>query len=98
MAKYNIDKDSILTEVKKYDLDRGPGLGRLIIDVHRVIAGGKLGLFFAVPNLVIGGTDPKYIAEGESEEEALTKCLELVKSVPSNKIIPDMGKTTAENT
>lgn len=50
MAKYNIDEDSILTEVKEYDLDRGLNLGRLRISVYRVIAGGKSGLFVAVPN------------------------------------------------
>ena len=88
MAKYNIDEDAILTEVKRYELDRGPDLGRLRIDVHRVIVGGEPGIFIAVPNLILGGTDEKYMAKGNSEEEALTKCLDLIKGVPTDQIIP----------
>lgn len=94
MTKYNIDEDAILTEVKQYTLDRGagPGLGRLGIDVHRVIAGGKSGIFIAVPNLLHFGADGKYLAKGESEEEALAKCLDLIKGVPTDQIIPKLRK------
>lgn len=92
MTKYNIDEDAILTEVKQYELDRGTGLGRLRIDVHRVIAGGKPGIFIAVPNLIVGGTEDKYIAKGESEEEALAKCLDLIKGVPTDQIIHRLRK------
>ena len=88
MEKYNIDDDAILTEVKKYELDRGPGLGRLRIDIHQVIAGGDPAVFVAVPNLILGSVDKKYIAKGKTAEEALSKCLDLIKGVPSDQIIP----------
>ena len=56
MTKYNIDEDTILSKVKKCELDRDPSLGRLRIDVHQVIAGSKLGLFIAVPNVIVRGS------------------------------------------
>lgn len=88
MTKYNIDEDAILTEVKEYELDRGENLGRLRISIHRVIEGGELDLYLAVPNLLIRSSDEKYIAKGKSEEEALVTCLDLIKGVPSEQIFP----------
>jgi len=90
MTKYNIDEDSILTEIKEYELDRGTDLGRLRISVHRVIEGGQPGVFLAVPNLLIGSCDGNYIAEGKSEEEALTNCLDKIKGIPSEQIFPSL--------
>jgi hypothetical protein len=92
VAKYNIDKDSFLTEVKRYDLDRGPDLGYLRIEVHRVIAGvEKVGLFIAFPTqLLIGDTEDKFVAKGETAGEALTKCLDLVKGLPAEQIFSKM--------
>jgi hypothetical protein len=93
VAKYNIDEDATLTEVKRYELNRGPGFGRLSIDIHRVITGGESGLFIAVPNLILYSADKKYMAKGNSEEEALTKCLDLIKGVPTDQIIPRLPES-----
>lgn len=92
MSKYNIDKDSFLTEVKRFDLDRGPDLGYLRLEVHKVLAGvEKVGLFIAFPaQFLIGEADEKYSSEGETEEEALTKCLDLIKGVPNDRIFPEL--------
>lgn len=92
MAKYNIDKDSFLTEVKRYDLDRGPDLGYLRIEVHRVMAGvEKVGSFIAFPTqLLVGDTEDEYVAKGETAEEALTTCLDLIKGVPTEQIFPTL--------
>lgn len=88
MAKFNIEEGSILTEVKNYELDRGPGNGRLIISVHKLIAGSdEPNLFMAVPNLVVKSAKDEYIANGKSEEEALMKCLDLIKGIPTNQIV-----------
>jgi hypothetical protein len=87
MTKYNIDEGDVLTEVKKYELTRESNLGRLFIDVHKVIEGKKTGLYVAIPGLILGGTKDKYITTGESAEEALAKCLDLVKGVPTEQII-----------
>ena len=97
MSEYNIDDDSVLSAVNRYELDRDPSLGRLLIDVHRVIAGGKPNTFIAVPNLIIGGTEDKYITTGSSEEEALKKCLDLVKGVPTPEIIPRYNPELAKD-
>ena len=88
MLKYNIDDGSLLTEVKRYDLDRGSDLGYLRIEVHKVVAGSeKVGQFIAFPvQLLIGESDEKYSTEGKSEEEALTKCLNLIKGKPNDEI------------
>ena len=85
--KYDLDDEAILTEVKKYELDRGPKLGRLFIDVHKVIAGADKGHYIAIPNLLLGRTKQEFIAKGKTEEEALSECLKLIKSVSINEII-----------
>ena len=92
MAKYNIDENSFLTEVKRYDLDRGPDLGYLRIEVHRVMAGvEKVGSFIAFPTqLLVGDTEDEYVAKGETAEEALTTCLDLIKGVPTEQIFPTL--------
>lgn len=88
MLKFNIEEGTILSEVKQFELNRGSELGRLCISVHKVIAGGdKLGAFAAIPNLIIKNAYPKYSVIGNSEEEVLTKCLDLIKGVPTNQII-----------
>lgn len=88
MAKFNIEEGSILTEIKNFELERGPGIGRLLISVHKLIAGGdKTNLYMAIPNLLVKNAKDEYIATGSSEEEALMKCLDLIKGVPINQII-----------
>jgi hypothetical protein len=90
MTKYNIDENAILTEIKEYELDRGPDLGRLRISIHRVIEGGKSGYFLAVPNLLGYSSKEKYITEGESEEEVLANCLDKMKGLPGEEIFPKL--------
>ena len=94
MTKYNIDENSFLTGVKRYDLDRGKNLGYLRIEVHRVLAGSeKVGLFIAFPTqFIIDEADKRYSSEGKSEEEALAKCLDLVKGVPNDEIFSEINE------
>lgn len=87
MPNFNIEEGSILSEVKQFELDRGPEQGRLFINVYKVIAGAEIGLCIAIPNLVIKNAHDKYSAIGNSEEEALMKCLDLIKGIPINQII-----------
>jgi len=96
MTNYNLDDDAILTEVKRYELDRDQRLGRLFIDIHRVVTGEKENMFLAVPNLGVGGTEQKYITKGSSEEEVLISCLNLIRGVPASDIIPIL-KSEASN-
>lgn len=91
MAKFTLDNDSILTEVKNFELIRGFEQKRLNITVHKIIAGcDHVGIYKAIPNMIIKNARSEYTAIGNSEEEALTKCLNLIKGVSIEKIMDDM--------
>lgn len=90
MSDYDLEEGAILTKVSRYELERDKEGGegkRILIDVHLVLSDEKKGMYFAVPHLMLGGTKQKYIATGETEEEALKKCLKLIKGVEPRDII-----------
>ena len=92
MGKYNLDEGSLLSEIRRYNLSRSSELGgQLYIDIHKVIAGANVGEYVAIPNLIIGETNAKYIAHGSSEEEVLKKCLDLIKGVHAKDILPSIS-------
>jgi len=39
-----------------------------------------------VPNHILGNTNQKYVAKGQTEKEALTKCLSALKDVDLSDI------------
>jgi len=84
--EYSIKSDELLTRVTKYELSRADS--HLRIDVHEIIAGEDAGSFLAIPNLIIGRTEEKYIGRGSSIEEALKDCLSRIQGVSSETIIP----------
>ena len=92
VGTYNLEEGSVLSEVKRYSLDRGSELGgHLYIDIHKVIAGPNIGEYTAIPNLIVGKTNKEYIAYGASEEDALKKCIDLIKGVHGRDILPSMS-------
>lgn len=95
MSDYDLDEGAVLTKVNRYELERGEKYGRIFIDAHKVLSDEKEGMFYAIPNLVLGGTKQEYIASGETEEEALKKCLKLIKGVPTHQIVEKNYKVTS---
>jgi len=84
--EYNIDSGELLTRVTKYELNRADS--HLRIDVHEIIAGEDTGSFLAIPNLIIGKTEEKYIGRGSSIDDALKDCLSRIKGISSETIVP----------
>jgi len=86
MTDYNLDEGAVLSEVKRYALYQGKERGQLFIDVYRTIAGPEKEKYLAMPNLIFAVTKREFITAGETEDEALRKCLDLVKGVPPEDI------------
>ena len=85
---FSINDKEILTKVYKYELFRSNE--QLRIDVHEIIAGKTNHKFCAVPNLFREDRKAKkdYFGFGDSEKEALQDCLEKIKDLPIQVIIP----------
>jgi len=93
MTKFALDDNSWLSEVKNFELNRGFEQKRLNITVHKVLAGcDNVGKYVAIPNLMIKNARQEYTAIGTSEEEALIKCLNLIKGVPLENIIDGIAQ------
>ena len=90
MSDFMLNENDILSKVTKYELNRENG--RMWIDVHKFLAGTKENLYIAIPSLLVSEANKEYMAKGETEEEALKKCLEKIKDVPSNKIFPTVNR------
>ena len=83
---YAVRKEDILTRVNKYNLIRQ---GRMIhIDVHETLAGTLAGRYVAVPNLLNLIAKPDYQGAGETEEQALQRCLEKIVAVEFEDLFP----------
>jgi len=90
MSDYDLEEGAILTKVSRYELERGKEDKegkRIFIDVHLVLSDEKKGMYFAIPHLMLGGTKQKYMATGGTEEEALKKCLKLIKGIDPHDVI-----------
>ena len=88
-----LNPSDILTKVSRYNLIRN---GRMIyIDVHETIAGRLAGKFVAVPNLVNIVAKQEYQGSGDTEDEALRRCLAQIKSVDVVDLFPE--RPTSKN-
>lgn len=84
-----IDDEEIFARVHKYKLFRKEG--NLFIDVYEVIVGNPPQKYMAVPNLLLQESDPKYFGRGETHKDALRDCLDRIKGVPIQTIVPMEG-------
>lgn len=87
MLNSKINKGDFLTRVQRYELNREEG--RIFIDVHEVIVGETKARFLANPNLMLKNAREKYIGKGNSEKEALSDCLSLIRDVSNSDIFED---------
>lgn len=88
MYEEQLNDGELLSKVTKYELDRGTS--RVFIDIHELVCSTineEIDFkFLAVPNHVLGNTNQKYIAKGQTEREALAKCLSALKDVDFSDI------------
>jgi len=89
MVEYDIEANDVLTKVSRYELDRGD---RIIIDIHEIFSAEQKGKYFAVPHLILNQAKDEYLAYGETEDEALRKCLKLIKGKKIEEIL-DLAKS-----
>ena len=81
-----LNADDILTRVSRYNLIRG---GRLVyIDVHESLSGNLAGRYVAVPNLVNLIARQEFQGAGDTEAEALQRCLERIKDRAVEALFP----------
>lgn len=84
-----ISDEEIFARVHKYKLFRKEG--NLFIDVYEVILGNPPQKYMAVPNLLLQESDPKYFGRGDTHKEAVRDCLEKIKGIPIQTIVPMEG-------
>ena len=82
----NLLPKDILTRVTRYNLIREQRL--VYIDVHERLQGQLAGRFVAVPNLVNIVARPEYQGVGETESEALERCLAKVRDAKIEDLFP----------
>ena len=82
----NLLPNDILTRVTRYNLIRDQRL--VYIDVHERLQGQLAGRFVAVPNLVNIVARPEYQGVGETESEALERCLARVRDAKVEDLFP----------
>ena len=83
---YAVRQEDILTRVSKYNLIRQ---GRMIhIDVHQALAGTLADRYVAVPNLLNLIAKPDFQGAGETEAQALRRCLEKIRDVEFEDLFP----------
>jgi hypothetical protein len=82
----NLLPNDILTRVTRYNLIREQRL--VYIDVHERLQGQLAGRFVAVPNLVNIVARPEYQGVGETESEALERCLARVRDAKVEDLFP----------
>ena len=81
-----LNAEDILTRVSRYNLIRG---GRLVyIDVHESLSGNLAGRYVAVPNLVNLIARQEFQGAGDTEAEALQRCLERIKDRAVEALFP----------
>jgi len=78
--------DELLFWVAQYELHRPDG--KLFIHVCELQAGPKRGMCLAYPTLIVRSGDRRFLGAGENIEEALKDCLNKIKGVPLNEIMP----------
>ena len=82
-----LNSDDILTKASRYNLIRNSRL--VYIDVHEQLFGHLAGQFVAVPNLVNVVARQEFQGVGKTEHEALTDCLEKIKTHQIETLFPE---------
>ncbi len=76
-----LNEEEILLKTTRYELERDGS--RVFIDIKEIIAHTVKETtpvkFLGVPHLCLGGTKEKYIVTADTAEEALAKCLAVLK-------------------
>jgi hypothetical protein len=89
---FNLNKDDMLSKIHQYILIRPDGWCN--ISVHEIIASEKAQInFIAVPNLVVQDADKQYFGTGNSVENALSDCLNKIKSLSINTLFPNLEES-----
>jgi len=89
-----LGSEEILARIHKFKLFRSEG--NLYIDLYESLTGSSGNRFVAVPNLVLREADEKYFGVGDSKKTALTDCLNKIKDVPIEAIVPLEDRRTEE--
>ena len=77
---FDLNPEDMLSKVHQYKLDRPDGW--CYISVHEVIASERAKIsFIATPNIAVQQAENQYFGTGENIEDALTDCLNKIKSV-----------------
>lgn len=82
-----LNPEDILTKTSRYNLIRNSRL--VYIDVHEQLFGQLAGNFIAVPNLVNVVARQAFQGVGDSEEAALTDCLQKIKEMQIEDLFPE---------
>jgi hypothetical protein len=83
----DLNDQDVLTKVTRYNLIRNERM--IYIDVHQRLSGKLAGKFLAVPNLINIVARQEYQGVGDTEAEALQKCLSKIKDLAVETIFPD---------
>jgi hypothetical protein len=83
---FDIGEKELLVRVRKYKLYRERG--RLVIDIHEVMAGESPHRFTAIPRVSVPRGGEEYFGVGDTELAALKDCLRRIKNVPIEVIAP----------
>ena len=89
-------ENDILTKVSRYNLIRNQRM--IYIDVHERLAGKLAGKFVAVPNLINIIAKQEFQGSGDTEAQALERCLLKIKNYNIEDIFPSDSPTTPEKT
>ncbi|MBN1627378.1 MAG: hypothetical protein JW944_12725 [Deltaproteobacteria bacterium] len=87
MSEYELEKDTILSKISRYELVRGKDAEKIFIDIHHILSDENKGVFVAVPNNSLQSAKQNYIMSGTSEDEVLRLCLESIKGVENRDIL-----------
>jgi hypothetical protein len=88
----HLRNDDILTRVNRYNLIRD---GRMLyIDIHHTLHGRLAAPYVAVPNLINIVARQPFQGIGDSEEAALSDCLEKIRRARVEDLFPQRPPTS----
>ena len=83
----DLNPEDVLTKTSRYNLIRNSRL--VYIDVHEQLYGQLAGKFVAVPNLVNVVARQELQGVGDSEQTALSDCLQKIKKMEIEALFPE---------
>ena len=84
-----INDEEIFARVHKFKLFRKEG--NIFIDLYEAMLGKPVHKYIAVPNLNLQEANRKYFGVGDSKAAALKDCLQKIKDVPIDVVVPPEG-------